>query len=338
MSGVIKKVKGPRARAWCGTINEITSSTQDKLCQLEALAENWVTFVYQYEIGNETNRLHVQLYIEFKQAKSRVQVQDLIGCGEIHIKPRISTREECVAYCSKEETCDKTWVRFKGGKLTNEKGKRNDLEAIWDQIKEGKTTKQIMMADGPAWMKNFKAIDAAIRLLNKPTGDRVPPQVYYIWGKPGIGKTWFCHSHSPNLYTITIPEHGKAWFDGYDGVSDVLIDEFNSPWIGSARMCQLIDRYPLQVEVKGSFIDFRPAKIYICSNRSLEEIYGCDPIHYEAIKRRITTNNHMVEPWRPHDWKASFKRARESLSGGDDGCEVLPVEKRQRIIDLPTEI
>jgi hypothetical protein len=96
------------------------------------------------------------------------------------------------------------------------------------------------------------------------------PEVYWIHGPPGSGKTRYVHEKEPVLYDCPVDDSYK-WKDGYSGEDAVLCDNmsvenFKSP----SPMLKEIDRDFIQVPIKGGFIGWRPKRIYITSVHTLE--------------------------------------------------------------------
>lgn len=78
------------------------------------------------------------------------------------------------------------------------------------------------------------------------------------------------------------------WFDGYNGQDVMLLDDF-----GPGMMCinflkRLLDRYPVQLPVKGGSVALRAKTIFITSNYMMSEWYPkAGAMDYEALLRRI---------------------------------------------------
>ena len=120
-------------------------------------------------------------------------------------------------------------------------------------------------------------------MLVEPRDRNEPMYVEVIIGTPGSGKTRSVYDKEPEVYTVPIQQSNSVWFDGYQGQEAVLFDDFYGG-IKYSNMLQLLDRYPIQVPIKGGYVNWRPKRIYITSNKDIETWYGSD---IPALKRRI---------------------------------------------------
>jgi hypothetical protein len=110
--------------------------------------------------------------------------------------------------------------------------------------------------------------------------------VYY--GPTGTGKTRAVMDNLPSpddLWTYS----GDGWFDGYDGHKIVLFDDFSGSEFKISFLLRLLDRYPMQVRIKGGFVNWCPEEIYITSNLNPDQWYpNAHQEHIDALKRRLT--------------------------------------------------
>ncbi len=59
-----------------------------------------------------------------------------------------------------------------------------------------------------------------------------------VWGPPGSGKSMHAWAEGgPEAYWITKPNGPRAFWDGYDGQENVVIDEFYG-WLPHTFMCR----------------------------------------------------------------------------------------------------
>jgi hypothetical protein len=81
-----------------------------------------------------------------------------------------------------------------------------------------------------------------------------------LWGPTGSGKSRFCYESCPEGYWKA-PEH--SWWDGYEGQEDVIVDDYRRDFCKFSSLLRLFDRYPYQLNVKGSTVHFRAKRIFI---------------------------------------------------------------------------
>jgi hypothetical protein len=88
------------------------------------------------------------------------------------------------------------------------------------------------------------------------------------YGVSGAGKTYGCYAKYgiKPVYKYIYSSTG-LWFDGYDPIRHkvLLIDEFNGQ-IPLTTLLQMLDKYPMMVDVKGGRVPFMFDAIYIASN------------------------------------------------------------------------
>jgi hypothetical protein len=70
-----------------------------------------------------------------------------------------------------------------------------------------------------------------------------------------------------------VKDSQSKWFDFYNGISDVIFDDFNGGF-PITELLQMLDRTPKQVENKGGFVNFAPKSIVITSNHWYTQWYS----------------------------------------------------------------
>ena len=71
---------------------------------------------------------------------------------------------------------------------------------------------------------------------------------FFFYVKTGSGKTRTAFEEFPKIYTPL----SYKWWEGYEGQTEVLIDDFRKDWCKFHELLKLLDRYPFKVEAKGS--------------------------------------------------------------------------------------
>lgn len=239
--------------------------------------------IFGKEVG-DSGTPHLQGYIEFTSRTqfSTARRVHLPGC---HIEPRRGTQAQAIEYCKKD------------GEVTEygspkKQGKRTDLEAIQREIDAGATALEIADEHFSTWVTYRRSFAAYRQLKVTPrTWPFSTPDVYFIHGATGVGKT---HSVYESLHQQLYRHIGsKTFFDGYQGHNAVLFDDVDPNLFTPYRWLQLLDKYPLDVEIKGGTTPFVATVIIITSNLEPRLFtHGWDPGHVDAFMRRIT---HVVE-------------------------------------------
>lgn len=257
-------------------------------------------FIVGKEVG-EQGTPHLQGYVEFPNndklrisaAKSRLE---RIGLpNTIHIEPAKGTAQQNITYCSK----DGTFVE--GGERPKGQGKRTDLDDVCDKINSGSSLNEIANEFPVSFIKYSTGIQKLMNLKNSRRFFKT--EVIWLYGSTGTGKSRFAWTAAPEAY-MKCSSH--KWWDGYTGQDVVIVDDYRpSAHLPFHFMLNLMDRYPLSVEVKGATVEFISKKIYITSPYSPQEV--CENLEWvkEEMKdqflRRIDEVRHFSaeNPWNP---------------------------------------
>lgn len=253
-----------RSKSWVFTLNNYTEDELDELCSL--FHEEHANYVILgLEKGQEGTE-HVQGYIELLEKVSLVAFKRLPGMERVHCEIRRGTAMEASTYCKKDDNF------LELGNLQMP-GRRTDLEAIRERIANGATALEIAESDFGKWCQYGKRFESYRALLNGKPRD-FKSMVHVYTGATGTGKTRKVYEENENVYPVSVPttKGGAVWFDGYMGHDNVLIDDYRGEYEFSFLL-RLLDRYPMQVPVKGDFVNWRPKKIFITSNHPPREWY-----------------------------------------------------------------
>lgn len=283
------------------------------------LPDNWETdwdvrgAVYQVEIAPETQREHVQLYLEFKNAKSMATVKDLCG-ATAHCEPRRMTRQACFEYCQKQETRKPGTEPTIVGKFPSSWKKTKFSECV-DLLVQGATMEDILDREPVEYGKHKRALqDVREGLLSKRLKrDERLIQVRTFYGPSGTGKsrraTWEAKQYMLDNGIRGEPYRknpGTKWWCDYDGEGCVILDDVSHNDIQPLRMfLRLLDRYPLQIETKGGQCYAGWTRVWITSNEPPCEwfpttAYGPgEPLYRRLEQEHGSAVEHMTARWAP---------------------------------------
>lgn len=233
-----------RSRGWCFTINNWLPEDHLRLRELIECQ----CLGYQEEAGEETGTPHLQGWIYFSNARTRKAVSGMLP--RAHLEKMKGNVEQNIAYCSKSKT--RVGEYFQKGTLPVGRGKRTDLIELKNEIKEGKSVKEIR-AEKPDIYHQYG------RTLDKLEDDILETK-YRTWmtkgtwyhGPTATGKSerafqgW---TENPDKYYIWKNDHG--WQDGYKGQEIVIIDDFRGKDIPYDELLKMVDKYPYWVNRRG---------------------------------------------------------------------------------------
>ena len=105
---------------------------------------------------------------------------------------------------------------------------------------------------------------------------------FFFYGKTGSGKTRTAFEELPKIYTPL----SYKWWEGYEGQTEVLIDDFRKDWCKFHELLKLLDRYPFKVEAKGSHHQLMATTIIITAPYPPQYMYDTRE-DIEQLLRRI---------------------------------------------------
>lgn len=244
---------------------------------------------FQEEVGAEGTR-HLQIHVEFTTTVRANGCKHALGVDWLHCE-RTRSRAASRAYCTKDDT--RTDGPWEFGAFVSQ-GARTDIQAFQEAIDEGQDDQALWQAHFGVMLRHYRAV--GVYRLSRLSGQRTEPRVRVYHGQPGSGKSHRAFHEAQDYGTPYFPDLTgtiSRW-DGYDGTSPVIIDDFYDQ-INVHFLKRLLDKYPLQVPIMGGFIPFNPSHIWITSNHPpgawWEHTRGVTNVDRVAIRRRL----HVVE-------------------------------------------
>lgn len=274
----LRRMQTSQARRWCFTLNN-PSGPNDAPCDwAEIKFATW-----QLEQG-QGGTPHLQGYFECRSPRRLAWCRKLLPGA--HFEPARGSQEANVSYCNKlEGRLDGPWsVGVAGHPSDAGQGARTDLRLVQEALDRGDDLGRVAEEHFGAWVRYRESFHAyrQLRVLSRDW----PMCVIVLCGSPGTGKSRLARSLSPDAYWHP---GGGEWFDGYEGQRVTVFDEFRGG-VTWSLLCRLLDRYPLQVQVKGGFRQFVSHCVIITSNQRPEDWYDKEkfgPV-LGALFRRIT--------------------------------------------------
>lgn len=263
----------PSKKSWCFTLNNYNDDEYNNILDWD---KNYL--VLGKEVGEEGTP-HLQGCITFKKAKRLTALKKLNA--RIHWEPA-KELEAARNYCMK----DGDYVI----QDNRTQGARNDIsQAVATLQTDG--LNGVRNNHPTVYLKyhmGFKALqnDYECEMRTRK------PNVVWSYGPTGTGKTksfydFVEHRGGINNNNIYIKDSTK-WWDGYKGQPYILIDDFRGA-IPFNMLLRILDRYPMNVEVKGGYRQLANADIFITSAHSPLATYQSDRVKedIQQLIRRI---------------------------------------------------
>lgn len=256
-----------QARNFCMTLNNYT---EEELEDLKKIEHKYM--VLGREVG-EGGTPHIQGYIEFYKPKDLSALKKINE--RVHWEKRMGTAREAAQYCKKELNF------YEDGEMTRQ-GERTDLARVAEMVKGGRKIAEIAEECPREYIKYHRGINALIESQHKPRERDTPPEVIWLWGKTGVGKTrWAFDEHGDEVYV----KDGTQWWNGYTQQTAIIIDDFDGKW-PVRDFLRLLDRYPYQGQTKGGYVQINSPYIYITSDSRPDTYWGKEI--WSQVERRLS--------------------------------------------------
>ncbi len=165
-------------------------------------------------------------------------------------------------------------------------GTRTDILAVTDRIGQGATAVDVSSEFPVTFIKYHRGIEKLVHYSEKQRTQ--PPEIILLYGPTGTGKTKWCYDKHPLLYRKPAD---TRWFDRYTAQPVLLLDDFGGAMskMSLLYLLQLLDRYPLIVEAKGSHVNLMATTILVTTNHHPRKWYDYEKREssYDALERRI---------------------------------------------------
>lgn len=180
------------------------------------------------------------------------------------------------------------------GKFVGGQGAKKVLQEVSEKIVSGVPTPVIAEEYPGVYIRYHKgliALEAALLLKRIPSFRRVKTIV--LWSTiPHVGKT----RKAMEIANLLADERGvykldpsnNLWWDGYCGQKCIVLDDFYG-WIRHGTMLNIMDGYPLRLEIKGGHTYAAFEYVFITSNKAHTEWYQ-KITDLRAFERRIYLN------------------------------------------------
>lgn len=243
-------------------------------------------FVGTKETCPETRRKHWQCYVSFKVAIGFNRLRQELRWPQAQPQIAMGTAEENRKYCTKTGA-----PNIEVGELPKP-GVAANFKEIVHSIADGTNLGELIRGESrlhPDIVRNYRALmwwDGVN--YNQGESKEEPPDIYWLEGEAGVGKTAFARDHYlseyPDWRQVTILSHasnyGQCWFDGYCDQEVVIFDNLGkaSP-INYETLCGYCDRYNIMLPTRNGAVPSRIQRVYLTSIWGMSEVFG----KYEGV-------------------------------------------------------
>lgn len=243
---------------------------------------------------SETGTPHIHIYAAFKSPVFFSRIKKLFPTAHIETahgssaENRAYVLKEGEKYADKAETSiDGTFEEWGEIPADTGKGMRSDLDFMYELIKDGATTAEIIEKN-PELIKYITHIEKVRQMLleDENKNDFRKLAVTYIYGATATGKTRYVMDKEGYSAVYRVTDY-KNPFDSYKGENIILFDEFSSS-IKIQDMLNYLDGYPLELPCRYANKRALYTVAYLISNLPLERQYTNETKEVrEAFLRRV---------------------------------------------------
>lgn len=276
------------ARHWCFTINNPNISSD----QLEQLLSNF-QYVFQLESGANGTR-HFQGYVVLP-VKQRLTYLRRVISPIGHYEIANGSPEDNIRYCTKNEgRIEPPRIRGlvlpgeNGGRRNGGRGRPSQLDAACTLLKEEGMAAVVEQFPG-VYVRHFRGLEQLKLFWRRGRRLTEPPEVIWIYGPSGTGKSTIADMCEPNAYR----KANGQWWDGYDDHDAVIWDDFSGRY-PFRDLLVVLDKLGCNVEKKGSSCALMASKFIFTTNLPPWTFYNSQENTMDAFMRRITLFVHKI--------------------------------------------
>lgn len=274
--GNTSRPRVPKARDWQFTLNEV-----DKWDKLLAYLSNLKSLGYGiacHEVAPTTGHEHIHVYTHFDTPFA----PSIKKCQGAHIERCNGSPKQNIEYIRKDG--DIIWEfgdePKQGARTIGELKKSKDLDSL--PIAMANVAERVLQKE--------RAKESFMEMLREIKNDSLTaPEVIYITGEPGTGKTYGAYK----MALATYPEEkiGRIKFCNQFAVIDneeaecFVIEEFRGKDLRASELLQLLDKYGTNVNTKGGFVYIRAKCIILCSIFEPGELYKRNELTRQFTRR-----------------------------------------------------
>lgn len=176
----------------------------------------------------------------------------------------------------------------------NEKQRRAKKRMIGEKLINGETTVVEIVTEDPSLLMDFVRMQTNLDAYNSSKRTKTTrdiPQLIWLQGDPGIGKTTMAKAINNSNYIVPVPTTTGIWnYNGYQDQKVMIFDNLGENMkVPYEQLLRIVDNsvYLTRLSGTGMYISLTPKVVVITSVQSPSGVYGTQ---YDGqLERRITT-------------------------------------------------
>lgn len=281
-----------KKRDWILTLNEQTLMNYNEIKNYFYSLKSISYFICVEHVGSKNKHYHILAQFE---NTIKLSLKRLYGA---HVEFLRGTPQEALTYLLCEDNKHKengitSKIIDEVGEIKNH-GRMLKVKEILAASEEDLKDLDFRFYQTAKRIKdNFNEMEQMDNLLTQIENDVLKgPEVYYIYGNPGSGKTYGAYKLA--LSKFKHKEIGKIYINNKyfkfvnEDAKCFIIEEFRDSQLSATEFLQLTDKYGYTAATKGGWKTIRPEMIIICCYKHPNEIYINKNENNEQFKRRIT--------------------------------------------------
>jgi len=245
---------------------------EELVLQWQGKAASVELICFQEEKCPSSGRCHIQGFVRFHSNKRLGAVKSWLGDQTCHLEIAKGSPRANLDYCTKADSRTGEF-RFQNGDFDRGgQGKRNDLHELTEAIREHKTMEELNDLFPREIIKYGRGIQLSRSLfLSGSAPVTFPRTVIVLWGRSGAGKSLWARMYAElnklSVYSKNLSKSTDTqWFDGYDGESLLLLDDFTDQAVSFRELLIWTDIYKHRVQIKGAMSLGTWSHVIITSN------------------------------------------------------------------------
>lgn len=230
--------------------------------------------VFQEEKGEETEKLHMQIYFETTKPTLYKELLILKPNDGSHLYKE-NFKGALEKYCMKEKT------RVDGPWIIGQTEEKISMEQVLERIRDGENIYELAK-------QNVQVALNINKLQTYKAGITKPKEVegvrgIWLWGEPGAGKSYIRKLIKEELnetpYIRCLNTH---FWNNYNDERIIIVEDFNTimpkaeerqyrpKWLTEFKI--IADRYECMVEIKGGYTNLQHDWYIVTSNQNIEDL------------------------------------------------------------------